>query len=296
MRAAQVDRRRLRAMRNPNPIVTAEVPSGTMSPRSTIGRAREPGSLASGCGKPADHHRHHRRGSSEHKRVAHRSHGATASTVVGGAEQRAIVPSPYRARCERPLDEHQQSEAASSSAIDHREVARRNQRSPAGHGARSPRGSDQALARSPGAAGARRPPVPRRRRPAAAARAPTPAAGRAAGWSHGGSRPRWSHGRGRRGSGHDAERREREQEHDGAADAIAGRSSGSVTSRNARHREAPKHPRSVLESRVEVRPQAADRADDDGVVEEDMGDQDRVTVRRRSNVGALARTGARGAR
>ena len=60
-----------------------------------------------------------------------------------------------------------------------------------------------------------------------------------------------------------------------AAAAIAGRSAGSVTSRNARHRLAPSIRAASSWPGVEVRPEAADGAHDDRVVEEDVGEQDR---------------------
>ena len=60
-----------------------------------------------------------------------------------------------------------------------------------------------------------------------------------------------------------------------AAAAIAGRSAGSVTSRNARHAARAEHPRRFLLVRVEVRPEPADGAHDDRVVEEDVREEDR---------------------
>ena len=59
------------------------------------------------------------------------------------------------------------------------------------------------------------------------------------------------------------------------AAAIAGRSAGSVTARNARHRLAPSIRAASSWRGIEVRPQAADGADDHRVVEEHVRDQDR---------------------
>ena len=60
-----------------------------------------------------------------------------------------------------------------------------------------------------------------------------------------------------------------------AAASTAGRSSGSVTSRNARHGDAPERGRRRLEVRRQVVPDGADGAHDDGEVEHDVGEQDR---------------------
>ena len=60
-----------------------------------------------------------------------------------------------------------------------------------------------------------------------------------------------------------------------AAARIAGRSSGSVTSRNARHGDAPSVAAAASRSRREVVPHRADGAHDDGEVEDHVGQQDR---------------------
>ena len=60
-----------------------------------------------------------------------------------------------------------------------------------------------------------------------------------------------------------------------AAARIAGRSSGSVISRNARHGDAPSVAAAASRSAGQVLPHRADGAHDDGQVEHDVGDEDR---------------------
>ena len=60
-----------------------------------------------------------------------------------------------------------------------------------------------------------------------------------------------------------------------AAARIAGRSSGSVTSRNARHGDAPSVAAAASRSGGRWLPQGADGAHDDGEVEQHVGDEDR---------------------
>ncbi len=60
-----------------------------------------------------------------------------------------------------------------------------------------------------------------------------------------------------------------------AAEAMAGRRRGRVTSTNARHGEAPRVRAASSTPRVERGPRPTDGADHDGVVEEHVGDEDR---------------------
>ena len=77
-----------------------------------------------------------------------------------------------------------------------------------------------------------------------------------------------------------------------AAARIAGRSSGSVTSRNARHGDAPSVAAAASRSGGSWLPHGADGAHDDGEVEHDVGDDDRRRRPRSSACGSRARKAA----